>query len=62
MDGVKLASTRPLSSLTETVLPASCVSKDRRMLPWVESPPKFSAIPEAPAAMTVPPVMEALVP
>ena len=33
--------------------------KLRRMLPWVESAPKFWAMPRIPAATTMPPVTEA---
>ena len=32
------------------------------MLPWVEALPKFSAMPLAPTAMTVPPLMSAEMP
>ena len=46
----------PVLSLSVTVLPAEADQTFTMMTPWVEEASKFCAMPEAPAAMTVPPV------
>ena len=51
------SSTLPLLSVRVISLPAAWVPTVTMIAPWVDSPPKFTAMPELPTATSLPPVM-----